>query len=211
MLAEGVLELWFQRFTEKRFEFILDHGLNPQSLQNLFDNLRVSTKKHELHERIANEIRDYVDRIDKIDEIIFMVADISAGIINRYFNSMGWDYYGTDVKERVLKANDENVLGLKFDRLENALNYTRNEEISSLFDKMKEYNEEMNKPVPNREVINRYPNFWNFNRWSELLKISFVANCDIPTYDVKANQALGEIIEKLEDYKFGEQALEAAT
>jgi hypothetical protein len=209
MLAEGVIELWIKRFTQDRFQFILDSGLKEHALENLFDNLRVSVKKHGVHERIAHEIRDYVDRIDKIDEVIFMIADISAGIINKYFNSMGWSYYEEDERDRIQHANKENNLDLKFERLENKLDYRDNEEISNLFDQMKNYTKEVNKPVPNREVINRYPNFWNFNRWSELMKISFVANCDIPTYDVRANQALGEIIEDVGKYTFKEDMLAA--
>ena len=103
MLSEGVLDLWFRRFTEERFQFILDKGLKAHALNNLFDNIKTSVQKHAIDERIAFEIRDYVDRIDKIDEIIFMIADISAGIINKYFNSMGWAYYGQDEKDKIKK------------------------------------------------------------------------------------------------------------
>jgi hypothetical protein len=138
-----------------------------------------------------------------------MIADISAGIINKYFNSMGWLYLEDDERSRIHDANKENNLGLKFERLENNLDYRDNEEISNLFDQMKDYTKEVNKPTPNRDVINRYPNFWNFNRWSELMKVSFVANCDIPTYDVRANDDLGEIIEDLDRYKFKEEVLSA--
>jgi len=209
ILAEGVIDLWLNRFSEERFQFIIDYGLKQQALDNLFDNIRVSVKKHGVHEHIAKEIRDYVDRIDKVDEVIFMIADISAGIINKYFNSMGWLYLEDDERDRIYEANKENNLGLKFERLKNNLDYRANEEISNLFDQMKDYAKELNKPTPNRDVINRYPNFWHFNRWSELMKVSFVANCDIPTYDVRANEDLGEIIEDLDKYKFREEVLSA--
>ena len=68
------------------------------------------------------------------------------------------------------KTDNENALSLDFGRLENKLDYSDNDEISTLFDQMRNYNEELSKTIPNREVINRYPNFWNFNRWSELMK-----------------------------------------
>ena len=46
------------------------------------------------------------------------------------------------------------------------------------------------------------PMIKNYERWCELMKISLVANCNIPTYDIEANQQLGLILDKIKEYNF---------
>ena len=203
ILAESIKDYWFENYLVKeRFQFLLDMGFKEIHLEDLFDNMKASFNKLNIEGRIAASLRDYVDRIENIEEAKFMIADITAGIINRFITSMGWDYYESSEVEKIRETNSANDLKLNFEFAENAIRFEDNEDISELFDQMRDYNNELNKVNVERNILNRFPDMWNLSRWSELMEISFVANCDIPTYDVKANTALGGIILELQSYRF---------
>jgi hypothetical protein len=40
------------------------------------------------------------------------------------------------------------------------------------------------------------------SKWRNYMRISFIASCDIPTYDPLANNQLGTLLEALEPYHF---------
>jgi len=52
------------------------------------------------------------------------------------------------------------------------------------------------------EEMKSLPNYRNYLAWYNLLKIGFVSVCDIPNYDVQANEQLGVIIKKSESIKW---------
>jgi hypothetical protein len=65
-----------------------------------------------------------------------------------------------------------------------------NDELSTLFDKI--------RPTEENTMLSSLPSFINYNKWIELLLISFIASYNVPNYDVEANKQLGLM---LEDFK----------
>lgn len=201
-LAEALMEFWFENYlNKKRFEGIIKLGFSPAALDNLFDNIKTAFEKQHIVKTIAQNLREYVDRFDKIDVAEEMIADISAGIINKFITNIGWGFYSAQELESLKATNLANNLGLNFN-VEYTKEYIETADLAELFDQMHEYNELISQVSLNHEVVKKFPNIWNISRWRDLMKISFIANCDIPTYDILANNALGELMTRTEKYHF---------
>ena len=87
-------------------------------------------------------------------------------------------------------VNEKNHLHLSFDYEDTQCIPMSNEELSELFDDI--------RPTDENSQLTSLPSFINYNRWIEMLLISFVASYNIPTYNVEANKLLGKL---LADYK----------
>ena len=61
------------------------------------------------------------------------------------------------------------------------------DELSDLFDAI--------RPTEENVRLASLPSFINYNKWIDMLLISFVASYDIPNYDVEANRQLGLLLE----------------
>lgn len=45
------------------------------------------------------------------------------------------------------------------------------------------------------EKLTLFSNYHAYKEWTEMMKVSFLATCGIPKYDVNANNALRDILE----------------
>ena len=195
ILSEGLVERWFEEyFQETRFEALVKNGFSETSVTDLLVNIKILFKQLDVTNYIAKNIRKYVDRYDKIDEVLEMIADISVAIINKFINSMGYTYYGDDMLQSLNKANAENNLSLVMDHDYLTFKPMTEPELTQLFNSLDRLDEILNKTPIDKDELKNVPNFSNFLRWKDLLKISFVATCDIPTYDIVANNELGVIL-----------------
>ncbi|MCC5944870.1 MAG: hypothetical protein JJT94_08035 [Bernardetiaceae bacterium] len=212
ILAENAKDYWIEKkLNPDKFEYFIEKGFNKNLLERLFDNLKVSFKKLKISKKIASEIREFVDVNQRIDMAEDMIAHITAGKINEFVNSVGWSYYSDEEKFKIKETNKANNLNLtipedkemfysleKTDELaeENRMSVER------LIDYMDNLNENLSRRPIDLETIKYVPMIRNYQRWSELMRISFIANCDIPTYNVEANQELGQILDKLKNFKY---------
>ncbi len=202
-LAEEAQKYWFDtKLTPDNSKKLKELGFDSSVLTNLFANLKTNYKKLQLSELIAEKIRKYVDGQKIISDAEDMIAHITAGIINEFVNNVGWTFYPNSEKDKIRETNDKNNLRLKIPEEEKNFEAMDEEKIIKLFDFMNNLNENLNKFPLDEDAVNMVPMIKNYGRWSELLKISFIANCDIPTYDVEANRQLGEILEKIKIYNF---------
>lgn len=211
ILAEEAGNYWInKKLNLDNFDFFIEKGIEKQQLNKLFDNLRVSFNKLGMTKKIAEEIREFVDVSKKIDRAEGLIAHITAGKINEFVTSAGWSYYPKTEKEKIRKANQENKLNLRIpdeqevfrslDRVKEAGSVRMSVEV--LMDYMDNLNENLSQKPIDVETLKYVPMIKNYQHWSELMRISFVANCDIPTYDVEANQQLGAILDKIKEYNF---------
>ena len=203
ILAENLKKKWFEEYLNKeRFADFIEKGFDASVLDKLFSNMRISFNSLGVEEMIAQEIREYVDMYFQQEDAVEMIADISAGMINKFVNSIGWDYYSGERISQIKKAEESTSLELKydFDRGENE--YIDNEQLAELFDNMHNYEDIISQVAVDRGVVKKFPNIWNIDRWSELMRVSFIANCDIPNYDPMANKALGKVLETIASYQF---------
>jgi hypothetical protein len=155
-----------------------------------------SFDKLEIVKLIAKRIRQYVDRYNQIEEIMEMIADISSEIISSFVSNIGFTYMSDDKLNELREANANSGLDLVFEH--DYLNFgtMETEDLTELFETLKHLEELLNQRPLDANALRHVPNFAQYTRWKDLMKISFVSVCNIPTYNEAANSALGEIIKQ---------------
>ena len=124
-----------------------------------------------------------------------MISHMTAGIINEFVNSIGWTFYTKTEKEKIKETQQQNNLKLIYPEEKDVFESIDEETVIELYDGKRK------RPI-DIETIKKAPMIKNYRRWRELLKISFIANCDIPNYNIEANQKLGKILEKIKMHNF---------
>jgi hypothetical protein len=120
---------------------------------------------------------------------------MSAELLNKCIRSVGFDYFDESEINDLRIANEQNKLGLV---LEQNANPTE-KSVEELFHNIENWTSIIQtKP----EEMRSLPSYRNYLAWYNRLKIGFVSVCDIPNYDVKANEKLGAIIKEAESVKF---------
>jgi hypothetical protein len=188
-LAEALIEYWFVyiNLNEKHtIQQILAQEGSP-ALQELTDMFQKLFIKLGITKRITEKIRSYVDGHNRSDLPYEIVADISAEILNKCINTIGFEYLDESSINDLKQANQQNNLGLI---LEQNLRLKENS-LEELFTRIENW-PEIIKSKP--EEMKTLPNYRNYLEWCNRLKIGFVSVCDIPNYDVASNEKLGEII-----------------
>ncbi|QQS27599.1 MAG: hypothetical protein IPM47_11960 [Sphingobacteriales bacterium] len=202
LLADALRDLWFKKYLKKdNFHEVLGIGFSEDSLGSLLNNIEETYKNLRISERIANNLREFVDNYDSSDKAEEMIADMSAAIINNFITQMGWGFYSDELVEKIKETNEKDKLNLEFSSTE-PLETAGNEDLSDLFDLMSRYDEEICKVNLNRETLQKYPNIYNIKKWQDLMHISFIANCDIPNYDLLGNERLGQLLQKIQNVVF---------
>lgn len=212
-LAEAAKLYWFEtKLKSDRFKYFVELGFDQALLEKLLANLKINFDKIRMPKIIAQNIGTYVDVDKKVDEAEDMIAHITSGIINEYVNSVGWSFLEEEEKKKIQDTNIANNLSLQipddediFVSLDKVADSSDRMSVEKLIDFMDELNENLEKTPLDMETIKAVPMIKNYRRWRELLKISFIANCKIPTYDINANRQLGEILELMKKYNFSIQ------
>ena len=196
-LAEALIE-YYLKYIIQNDKRMLKQLLSDEALQNIADMFRKLFKKLKINKIIAEKIRHYVDGYTKIESAYEMIADISAEILNSCINNIGMEYFSESDFKELKEANEQNNLELNWDEhLQNSQN--KQETIEELFIKIDNLTDLINK---NPDEIKTLPNYHNYKLWTDRLKFGFVSVCDIPTYNVKANEKLGIIINECNNIKY---------
>jgi len=202
-LAENAAQYWFDKILNPdRFSYFIDLGFDRSLLDRLLKNIRNSFRKHGVQKLIAYQIREFVDLEKKLEDAEDMVAHIISSIINGYVTNMGWTHYSEHERQSIREAIHSNRLNLKLPERnavfkapvrfnEDADGTISVERIVGIMDRM---NEKLSKSRVDDELVQGLPMIRSFNEWIDLMKISFVANCNIPNYDMQANKSLGETL-----------------
>ncbi len=199
IITEVVVNEWKEKylFNNSRYEEFIERGLRGDLLNSLMKNMEnLFNEILHVDVLISNKIRKYVLNMEKIDAMAEMLADISSEMINKFVNEMGYSYYSEHKLESIVKANNENNLELDMDisSIEEKSVY-ENQTIEKIFDVLNNIDEVLQENPIDKEKIKYLPNYSSFERWTKLMKLSFIAACHIPTYDRLANEELGKIIE----------------
>jgi hypothetical protein len=196
-LAEVLLEYWFtyinlnDKYTIR--QILATEG--SSALQDIMDMFQKLFKKLGIAKRIAEKIRHYVDGHNKTDLPYEIVADISAELLNKCINTVGFEYFDGPEINSLREANEKNNLGLVLDQ---RINPTE-KSVEELFTKIENWtNIIKSKP----QEMQSLPSYRNYLAWYDRLKIGFVSVCDIPNYDVLANEKLGHIINECKTVKY---------
>ena len=196
-LAEALLEFWLI-FAAQNNKHTIRQVLaadGSAALQELTDMFQKLFKKLNLARRIAEKIRRYVDGHSKTDLPYEIVADISAELLNKCINTIGFEYLDEAEINTLRQANEKNSLGLVLDQHANP----REKSVADLFTKIEKRSDIL---LSNPEDMKSLPSYRNYLSWYHRLKIAFVSVCDIPNYDIAANEKLGVIIRECETIKY---------
>jgi hypothetical protein len=165
------------------------------ALQDITEMFQKLFKKLGLAKRIAEKIRRYVDGHNKTDLPYEIVADMSAELLNKCINTVGFEYLDVSEINDLRQANEKNSLGLVLDPSKVAPEKT----VEDLFTKIENWTDII-KVHP--EEMQTLPSYRNYLAWYNRLKVGFVSVCDIPNYDVAANEKLGHIINECKTIKY---------
>ncbi|MBS1664761.1 MAG: hypothetical protein JST68_27190 [Bacteroidetes bacterium] len=210
VLAEGARDHWFNtRLTLENFQEFIDLGFEKSLLLKLLDNLKANFNKLNLVKIIASSIRAHVDTLKRVDLTEDMIAHITTSIINEFVTSVGWSFFSDSDKKKIAETNAANDLHLiipeevdSFHSLSRTVEEGGDQSVEKLIDFMDHLSENLNRIPLDIDTIKNIPMIRHYRRWRELMKISFIANCDIPTYNVEANRLLGGLLEKMKLYEF---------
>lgn len=196
-LAEALIDYWIAYISLSENQTIQEILASDGSsaLQEITEMLQKLAKKVGLAKVIAEKIRQYVDGQTKADIPYGIASDISAELVNKFVNTVGFEYFDDSEINDLKQANEKNSLGLTFDQ-QNGMGATSVEEV---FNRIENWTDIIqSKP----EEMKTLPSYRNYLLWYNRLKIGFVSVCDIPNYDVAANETLGTIIKEIETAKY---------
>lgn len=195
-LAEALLDYWFAYINlndKHTIQRILAHE-GSSALQEMTGMYQKVFKKIGLAKKISERIRRYVDGQTKTDLPYEIVADMSAELLNKCIRTVGFEYLDESEINDLRLANEQNNLGLVIDQNENQINIS----VKELFEKIENWTDIIqSKPYE----VKSLPSYRNYLTWYNLIKMGFVSVCDIPNYDVQANERLGIIIKEAETIK----------
>jgi hypothetical protein len=190
-LAEGIIEKWLEDIkAQKNLKFYEASGCNTLAILDMIENMKAVIDTTHLTAIIAKKISPFVDAISIPHQILDMIADTTAEMINEFVVTFGYNYYDEKKINDMKAINEKNNLHLTFDYGMEEKVPVSNDELSTLFDKI--------RPTEENTMLSSLPSFINYNKWIELLLISFIASYNVPNYDVEANKQLGLM---LEDFK----------
>lgn len=195
-LAELLEDYWFNTWLRQINYNALTQLLDETTLIDILDMLHALYGKLGITRHVAQSIRQYVDKFGtNVDEILEMIADMCAEILNKFVSNVGYTYLSNDAVQSLKEANEIQKLGLNFSFEEQTEQLITPANIAWIFDAMDDLDAIKNNLGDRLQYV---PGFNSRKRWSELLKIGFIQTQDIPNYDVAANKQLGEIKSKFE-------------
>lgn len=186
-LAEGIIAKWIEDVkAQKNLKFYEAEGCNTLTVLDMIENIKAVVDTTNLTGIIAKTISPFVDAINVPHQILDMIADTTAEIINEFVVTFGYNYYSPDKIADLKLINEKNNLHLSFDYGMADKVPMSNEELSDLFDDI--------RPTEENTMLTSLPSFINYNKWIDLLLISFIASYNVPNYDVEANRQLGVLL-----------------
>ena len=188
-LAEGIINKWLDDIkSQKKLKIFESYGCNTLIILDLVENIKGVVDSTKLVNIIASYISPFVDAIAVPHQILDMIADTTAEIINEFVVTFGYNYYNEQKINELKEINEKHSLHLSFDYglINNAP--MSNEELSTLFDNI--------RPTEENTMVNTLPSYVNYNKWIDLLLISFIASFNIPHYDIEANKHLGVLLQQ---------------
>lgn len=196
-LAEVLLEHWIAYVTLNNKNTIQQILVSEGSsaLQDITDLFQKLFEKLGLAKLIAEKIRRYIDGYNKTDFPYEIIADISAELLNKCINTVGFEYFDESEISDLRQANENNNLGLVLEQQTNS----KEKSVSELFEKIEHWTDIIQS---NPEEMKSLPSYHNYLSWYNRLKIGFVSVCDIPNYDIVANEKLGSIIKESETINY---------
>lgn len=186
-LAERIVEKWLEDLrSQKNLKFYESCGCNTLIILDLLENMKAVADSVGLTAVISKRISPFVDAIAVPHSILDMIADTTAEIINDFVVTLGFGHYSESKINELRQIDEANGLNLSFDYDAEQRAPLSLDALSELFDRI--------RPTEENDSLSSLPSFANYNKWIDMLLISFIASYDVPTYDVEANRRLGILL-----------------
>ena len=201
IIVDAVDEYWMkQRLNFDNFQEFVDRGLPEFDLRSLFSNMKtLYDGRLHMPDLISMRIRPYITVPQQLDDMVDMLADICAEMINTFVSTMGTAYFTpgmwTDISENVKKNGFE----LDVKPAEAFLVVVDDEQVrndfSEIFDAFEQVDViESEMSDESREKLQLFSNYNAYRVWTDSMKVAFLAVCDIPQYRIDANNDIRDII-----------------
>ena len=189
----------------KFYEDFFEYGINKVSLEKIFNKLIIAFDQLKIADKIADNISEYVDGDKPIEESYFMIADISSGIMNKFINTFGWEFFSDEQKDEILHKAKTHNIEMLLDLTELSTNDNKNKkELSHIIEYMDKYEENVNKFISEKNVekITDISTLKNFFKWQEMMAMSFISTLNVVDYDKNSNNQLGKLLNDLAKIEF---------
>lgn len=204
IFTDSIVEVWTeQHLALERFSDFVERGLGEYDLCEFLANTRTLFLK-ELHlpRLIIEKIGKYVKNNATLDAITEMLADICSEMINRFVRDLGYSYYNEDRWASIVEAKDRIAETYKINTdigiYDVQIDTDDRAGITKIFDALDHMDEILNQTPSDPVKLAYIPHYTHYKRWTNLMKISFLATCNTPTYDIEANNLLRPIVERYE-------------
>lgn len=211
IIAEAVENMWINtRLSIEHYKDFIERGLSETDLKQLLDNTTVLYKeKIKLSDRIAKKIHPFIAAAIDVTILTDMLADICAEMISRFVNTMGAAYFEEEMWEDIRSTITHNSFDVKlqtdafgeieFDPESNVPIICFDDEktrecLPTVFETFENVDKILNEVPVKREKLVYFSNYQEYYKWTELMKVSFLATQGIPKYDVAMNNALRTLI-----------------
>jgi hypothetical protein len=203
VLSNSAVELWKDsRLSLNRFETYINMGFDKVLLSKLLENIQKTFDRLELAKSIARIIGPFVDRPNRLYEAEDMIAHITATVINNFIHDLGWEHFEYEEIKFLEELNKKNNLRMTLPVEDSQFEVLNNQSIEELFDFMSNLNENLRKIPIDEGIIRKIPMIKNYRKWRDMIKVTFVSNCNIPNYDLEANRQLGDILNVIKKVDF---------
>ena len=196
--AEGY---WLdQCLTPDRFGDFVRRGLPAPCIDSFLQNLNALYRcKLHVTDLMTERVQKYVTAQTHLSSMAEMIADICAEMINKFVNTVGTAYFYDSLWERIRQTiafNHFNITIPQSDQEADAQldDMAVRQGLGRTFDVFDNVDAILNQNPVDREQLSYFSNYHAYCHWTDLMKLAYLATCDVPNYDVQANNALREVI-----------------
>lgn len=189
-IADHILDLWRHKVSSETLMNAFtsaDDGFSPALMKDLINTLLESAERVGLADIIAERIRSEVNvaNVSQIRESL--VADIMASTLNAFVGDFGYTLLSEGLKDKARAIAEENMLPA-FDYIcrEKGSSY-RHEELAAMFEEAFDHG---------GGLVQSFDN--HYNEWLEYMTIAFVVHLKRSALPAEVNDALGQIINRIE-------------
>lgn len=196
-LSEALLAFWLESLysDEKKCIKAILASDGCTALQDIKDMYEKLFKKYNVEKRLADSISEYVDGKAKNELPYEIISDVCSEELNNCIRTVGFAYLDNAEIKDLEMANEKNNLGLKIE--------TNNEEpdqsVEEVFTRIDRWADIISSDPYQMKSLSNYRNYLS---WYNRLKIGFVIVCEIPNYDVAANEILGQTITECNNIQY---------
>ena len=200
IIVSAVERKWFSEIlTQERLSEFVRRGMPSKSIATILSRMvALYKKKLGLTEKIVYRISPYITDPGKMDDMVEMIADICTEMFNSFVTSFGTVYFRKELWDTIRKNIVQNNLDVTV-RDDDPLNINVDddevrERMDDVFNTLDHLDEVIENLDSNRDKLQLVSYYSSYRKWTDELKVAFLALCDVPDYDPVANKELELII-----------------